>query len=328
MQGNIREMGGYFEFYLSDFGKFPYPETIKYYSARSAFYDLVKQKKIKKIWMPKFICDSMIEPLILLHVEILYYDLTHKFFPILPKFLGDDEYLLYVNYFGVCTSVQREILKLYPSDRVIFDHSQAFFLAPLDCFATIYSPRKFLPVAEGGLLATKENILPKYYERTFDEMVQQYQHSLVRSVSTAAEAYNVFKNNENIFSDCLPKEISVITENILQSLDYDSIKEKRLKNFEFLHEQLSDYNQLKIDCDDMESPLTYPLMMDQNAAKFLINERIYTPTYWLDSLDRVGLNSFESKLISKTTHLICDQRYSTIDMQNQVNRVKDFINEY
>ena len=323
-----KEIGGFFEFGLSNLGQFPYPNALKYSSARSAFYDLLQQKQIKKIWMPKFICNSMIEPLKLLSIDILYYDLTDTFFPILPKLLESDEYLLYVNYFGICTSVQIELLNLYPLDKLIFDHSQAFFLAPLDCFATIYSPRKFLAVAEGGLLETTLDITPEYHLRESNEMLEQYQHSLIRCLTHAGNAYPQFKKSESKFNDCLPKQISAITQNILQSLDYASIKKKRLENFNFLHEKLGHFNQLKINLDQIESPLTYPLMVDQNAIEFLISEKIYTPTYWLDSLDRVELDSFESKLISKTTHLICDQRYSIMDMQNQVDKLKEFINEY
>lgn len=323
-----KEIGGFFEFGLSNSGQFPYPNALKYSSARSAFYDLIKQKQIKKIWIPKFICNSMIEPLKLLRIDILYYDLTDTFFPSLPKSLKNDEYLLYVNYFGICTSVQIKLLNLYPRDKLIFDHSQAFFLAPLDCLATIYSPRKFLAVAEGGLLETALDINPEYHLREANEMLDQYQHGLIRCLTHASNAYPQFKKSESKFNDCLPKEISPITQNILQSFNYVEIKKKRLENFRYLHEQLGDFNQLKISLDQIDSPLTYPLMMHKNAVDYLISKKIYIPTYWLDSLDRVELDSFESKLISNTTHLICDQRYSIMDMKNQVDKLKEFINEY
>ena len=73
MQLELAEIGGYFEFSLSNSAQFPYPNAFKYHSARSAFYDLIKKSKIKKIWIPRFICDSMLEPLKLLNVEVLFY---------------------------------------------------------------------------------------------------------------------------------------------------------------------------------------------------------------------------------------------------------------
>lgn len=326
MDSSHEEIGGFFEFGLSRLNQFPYPNATRYNSARSAFYDLLKNTFIEKVWMPRFICDSMIEPLILLELEICFYDLNVDFSPILPEVLMPNEYLLYVNYFGLCTPVQRKILQKYSGKQIIFDHSQAFFVKPFDCYATIYSPRKFLPVAEGGLLVTSQNIVPQYHERTAEEMVKQYQHGLLRSVSTATYAYNMFQDNEDVFEDCLPRKISRITEQMLESFDYANFKEQRLKNFKFLHSQLGDINQLKIDIEDIEdieSPLTYPLLVDKKLSNILIQSKIYSPTYWLDSLKRVKKDSFENNFISNVTHLICDQRYGEKEMQFQIYKVKE-----
>ncbi|WP_410568575.1 hypothetical protein [Acinetobacter sp. H1(2024)] len=320
-----KEIGGFFEFSLSALNQFPYPKAIQYNSARSAFYDVLKNTFIEKVWMPKFICDSMIKPLTILGIEICYYDLNQDFSPILPEVLMPNEYLLYVNYFGLCTSIQKKILKKYSEKQVIFDHSQAFFVQPLDCYATIYSPRKFLPVAEGGLLFINQDIVSEYCERTAEEMVKQYQHTLLRSTSTATYAYNNFQDNEKTFEDCLPRKLSKITEQMLESFDYADFKEKRLKNFKFLHSQLSKYNQLKINIEDIESPLTYPLMLEKNISNVLIQSKIYTPIYWLDSLKRVSENSFENSFISNVTHLICDQRYGEKEMQFQIDKVQDYL---
>lgn len=317
------EIGGFFEFGLSRLNQFPYPMATQYNSARSAFYDLLKNTIIEKIWMPRFICDSMIEPLNLLKVEICFYDINSDFSPVLPEILMPNEYLLYVNYFGLCTSVQTKILQKYSGKQIIFDHSQAFFVQPLDCYATIYSPRKFLPVAEGGLLFTNQNIIPEYYERTAEDMVKQYQHAFLRSVSTANHAYNVFQENERAFEDCLPRRISKITEQMLESFDYVNFKEQRLKNFKFLHSQLGEINQLKIDIEDIESPLTYPLLVDKKLSNILIQSKVYSPTYWLDSLKRVKKDSFENNFISNVTHLICDQRYGEKEMQFQIYKVQE-----
>ena len=48
MQLEFSEIGGYFEFSLSNSAQFPYPNAFKYHSARSAFYDLIRKSKIKK----------------------------------------------------------------------------------------------------------------------------------------------------------------------------------------------------------------------------------------------------------------------------------------
>lgn len=325
MVDNELEIGGYFGFSLPNFRQFPYPKAMKYNSARSAFYDLLNQNNIKKIWMPKFICDSMIEPLLILNIDIQYYDLNEFFYPIIPDSLKENEYLFYVNYFGICTSVQKKLVSKYSNEQIIFDHSQAFFVAPFECFATLYSPRKFLPIAEGGLLITKLLITPNYIDRDIEEMIQQYHHCFTSRLSNTSEGYEGFKKNEILFNDCLPKRISQVTEELINCFDYESIQSNRLENFKFLHAQLKSINKLHIDIDNVISPLTYPLLLDSKISNKLIDHNIYTPTYWMDSLNRVDPTSFEYKLILSTTHLVCDQRYSIKEMQVQINRVKEYL---
>ena len=58
-----KEIGGYMGFDLNNLNQFPYPDSRKYSSARSAFLDLLRNLEIESIWMPKFICDTMLKPL-------------------------------------------------------------------------------------------------------------------------------------------------------------------------------------------------------------------------------------------------------------------------
>ncbi|WP_201537891.1 hypothetical protein [Psychrobacter immobilis] len=328
MLDDQQEIGGYFEFSLPNLKQFPYPQALKYISARSAFLDLLDQNSIKKVWMPKFICDSMIEPLLILDIDIRYYDLDENFYPKIPSYLESDAYLVYVNYFGLCTTVQKKLLSIYPSNQIIFDHSQAFFVKPFDCFATIYSLRKFLPVAEGGLLISKSLINANHSVRDLESMIQQYHHCFVRRLSNGSRAYEIFKNNEVLLNNCIPKNISGITEEIINCVDYASTQSQRLDNFKFLHTELVSINKLEIDIDSIESPLTYPLLLEGNISKELIEGSVYTPTYWFDSLQRLDVDSFEYKFISNTTHIVCDQRYSCEHMQFQVDKIMDIYCEY
>lgn len=320
-----KEIGGYLEFSLPNLGQFPYPQSKKYGSARSAFFDLLDQNDIKKIWMPKFICNSMLEPLFLLDINIQYYDLTKDFYPKLPNTLKEDEYLFYVNYFGLCTSVQKKLLNNYPNENIIFDHSQAFFVEPFECFGTIYSLRKFLPVAEGGLLISNAVDTPDYHDRNVEDMLQQYEHVFTRRLLHSAHAYETFKKNESSLNNCVPKNISGITKDLMECFDYKTIKLKRLENFKFLHDQLKSINQLKININEVESPLTYPLLLDKKISNELISHNVFTPTYWLDSLPRLTVDSFEYRMTSYTTHLICDQRYSQQEMQTQLDIIKEYL---
>lgn len=320
-----KEIGGYFGFDLNDTNQFPYPLAKKYCSARAAFYDLVRNLGIQAIWMPKFICDTMLKPLELLNISIKFYDINEDFFPLFPPLLEKNEYFLYVNYFGLCFENQKKLMELYPLDRLIFDHSQAFFIEPFQGVNTLYSPRKFLPVADGGLLASALNMPEVAQINDSADLIQQYQHVFTRLIDSAQSGYAYFLDAESKLNDCIPKKISPISELILNSLDYQKLKQERLRNFEYLHSKLGRFNQININLDAIESPLTYPFLWREKLSNSLISKKIFTPTYWNDCLARVNESSFEYLLVHKVTHLVCDHRYNMQDMQYQIDQIMEYL---
>ena len=58
--------------------------------------------KPKRVWMPKYTCDVMYYPLFTLGIEIEFYDLAEPFNVAESVTLGSNDWLLYVNYFGIC----------------------------------------------------------------------------------------------------------------------------------------------------------------------------------------------------------------------------------
>lgn len=316
-----KEIGGYMGFDLNNLNQFPYPDSKKYCSARAAFFDLLQNLEIQSIWMPRYICDTMLKPLEILKVNIKFYDLDKSFYPNIPLELEENDYLLYVNYFGICTENQKKLVSLYSRDKIIFDHSQAFFVTPFIGVHTIYSPRKFFAVADGGLLVTKKNMENIQNQQSEDELIQQYKHLFLRFISGAEQGYAQFKNAEIMLNDCIPRRISPITDLILNHINYIDVKEKRLNNFKYLHSKLAKFNQLNIKLDKLESPLTYPFLSNDNFSQYLITHKVFVPTYWNDCLVRVNENSFEYQFVHRITHLVCDHRYDIDDMQFQIDLI-------
>lgn len=320
---NNKEIGGYFGIDFKSSNQFPYPNANKYNSARSALFELVKHLNIKKIWVPKFICDTVIYPLNILNIDIKFYNIDENFFPILTEDLKNNEYLYYVNYFGICTNNEYRLAEIYPKSQLIFDHAQAFYVSPVEQVTTLYSPRKFLPVADGGLLVTKLNIQNQNQNQNQNTsyLIDQYRHLFLRHLIGAESGYSQFRLNEIGFNDKLSKNISPITELILNSLDYKEMQKKRLLNFQYLHSILGKYNRINI--LNVESPLTYPFLYDQKFSSNLIEKKVYSPTYWNDCIKRVDENSFEYSLVNNVTHLICDHRYNIEEMNFQLEILKE-----
>ncbi|GLR65076.1 hypothetical protein [Marinospirillum insulare] len=317
MQINNKPIGGYFELELPKSQNYPYPEAFKYQSARSAFYALLEKIKPSKVYMPRYICDTMIAPLRALAIDIDYYSISKDLDCKFTGRLKDNEILFYVNYFGLCTSHQENLLKKYPANQLVFDHSQAFFQKPLDALATIYSPRKFFGVPDGGLLATNLDITEP--EEIDTGSIDRASHLLKRLAGEPEDGYSDYQENENSLNNLQPKKMSQLTERLLASIDYESIKEIRNANFIYLHDKFKHLNELEI--ESFDAPLSYPLLSYQDRGVELIKKRIFTPTYWPDALDRCKGNQ-EEYLINNLYPLPIDQRYSKNDMDRLIISLK------
>jgi hypothetical protein len=308
MNLSTKAIGGYFELELPPPLAHLYPDALKFQSVRAAFYALLSAGKPKRVWMPKYICDSMFSPLYALGIEIVFYDLTTQFNISDSVTLEVDDWLLYVNYFGICNEQELALLKRFNPSQVIFDHAQAFYTPPLNCLATIYSPRKFFGVPDGGFLVTQIPVIkPIEIE---EKSISRCTHLLQRLDSNPESGYEAFKKADLSLNDIQPRGMSNLTNRMLTSIDYEVIRNKRNANFHLLHEKFEKINELKINTEFINSPMCYPLLInDATIRQRLLANRIFVATYWPSVLERVSADSIEYLLIEKCLPIPCDQRY-------------------
>lgn len=220
-----RVIGGYFELELPKIKAEKYPDAVKYQSARAAFFALLQQiPDIKRVWAPTYICDSMLAPIYAAGKELAFYSINEKFRINEPIKLDRDDLLLYVNYFGVCGENVGEILKRYSPDQVVIDCSQAFYSGPYDCLASIYSPRKFFGVPDGGLLVTR--LVMSLPQEQDQGSANRMKHLIKRLAFSAEDGYASYKSAEESLCDLTPKIMSALTMRLLESIDYEGVEKK------------------------------------------------------------------------------------------------------
>lgn len=306
-----KAIGGYFEFDIKNKNKYPYQNGYQFKSARSAFYSFLLELKIKEIYFPRYICNSMIKPLELLGINIKWYSLNESFAPIIDDY--NNEHIVYVNYFGICDLMVDKLSINYPLNKLIIDNSQSLFSSPNEnCAATLYSPRKFIPVPEGGTIITQEKL--NYSGQSYSSINAIY--ALVRRLElNASSGYQYFRDASEELNNISCDRMSEFSSLILNNIDYKSYEESRLDNFLYLHSKLSCFNLINININS--SPLCYPLKLDvevSNIKSELIKNKIYVATYWLDAIDRISIESIEFELIHNTLFLPLDHRYNRCDM--------------
>lgn len=315
-------IGGYFELEMPCLNSFPYGSALKFQSARAAFYALLIKLNPKRVWMPAYTCDVMFQPLQATNTEWVLYDIKQDLSVESTVDLAENEILIYVNYFGVCDHNVVKLLSQYPPDQIVLDYSHAFYSEPVnEALATLYSPRKFFGVPDGGLLITNLYIDDFYAQDS--ESINRTAHLIKRLGDSPEVGYFDYKTTEEAFIDCRPKRMSLLSEKILSSIDFQSVKAKRAENFRFLCEELNDKNHLSIDLSCADAPLCYPFLVDKGDGlrSRMIEERVFIPKYWPDALDRVCDRSVKDMIVNLLP-LPIDHRYGRKEMERIVSLIR------
>ncbi len=317
----MKEIGGYFgldQFIENEYHK----DLIALNTGRNALLYLVKAKKIRKLYIPYYLCNSVSDVLKKYEHDFEYYNIDAEFNPIFEKKLCKGEYLYTVNYYGQLTSYKLLSLK-YKYKNIILDNTHAFFQKPIDGIDTIYSCRKFFGVPDGAYLSS-DYILDEEFEVDIskDRMI----HILGRFEGTASDYYSSFKENDKSFKMESLKQMSKLTKNILGAIDYDKVQRTRDKNYAYLESKLSKINKLKLITP--EGAFAYPFYVENGVEvrKKLAEKKIYIPTLWPNVLKDNIEGSIEHDYAANILPLPCDQRYGKDDMKYIVEEMYKCIN--
>lgn len=321
------EIGGFFELALPDFGdSFPSP-FMKFQSARSALRAVLESSGFKRVLLPTYICDSVVRAISDAGRSIEFYRLDDRLSPIVPTTLEKDTALLCVNYYGLCDDVVTRMQKEIAPGQLIVDNTQALFSAPTQAFATIYSPRKFVGLPDGGLLATRGPaiIMP----RDEDEgSMARMEHLLVRMAGTARDGYSSFLASGHSLEDTRPLQMSRLTSRLLRSIDTHVVRSRRRANFERLAAAFDPINVRQWELDPTCIPLCYPLVTAEDVRdirKRLADSNIYVPVYWEEARQRIEDGSIEQTMLDKCLALPCDQRCTPAHIDRLIACVRSIL---
>tara|TARA_B100000700_G_C15055362_1_gene862521 strand:+ start:795 stop:1778 length:984 start_codon:yes stop_codon:yes gene_type:complete len=292
---------------------------IKTNSARSAIKLVLAAVKAKKIWLPYYICESVINAVRDIGVQIGFYNVNSDFSVDPSLTLSEDEFILVAEYFGIFKNHINDTLHRFGHKRTIVDCSQAYFSKPTAALATVYSPRKFFGLPDGGLIYTcNENIQqPRARDSTSQSRMS---HLLKRLIDEPEAGYEDYLEAEHSIAKLPVQGMSYLTERLLKSVDSRQVKQIRTKNAQHVHKYLSEYNQLDFVVDQDTSPLCYPFLPNVKVSSRLdlIKKRVFVPTYWPEVLNRVTKNSYEWNVVTNCLFLPCDQRYSEGEMDRLI----------
>lgn len=278
---------------------------------RNAIAAVALSVKPDKLYIPYYNCDTVSETLIRNNIKCEFYYLDDELNPSISE-LGDNDWILWVNYLGNCRYDRYEYLKDKYS-RIIFDNTQALFAEPVigkQCF-NVYSPRKFVGVSDGAYV-----VWGNTYEMMNDfpeDISWERSLFLLKSIETGTNsAYqDNLKSMEHMGLEI--RKMSKLTQRILASIDYEKIKMIRNRNIEVLHEGLKNINKFPFEIND--NLMSYPLYIQNDSLrKRLIEMKVYVSQWWKYLIPIVPENSVEARFSKWLLPLPIDQRYNEEDM--------------
>lgn len=312
----MKEIGSFIELELPK-GREYYSDEInvaRLNSGRAAIYHACKVLGVSNLWIPYYQCESVREFLIRKNISLKFYEIDSSFRP-LGLEVSEDEAVLFVNYFGIFSQEQMSSLSAGYS-KVVIDNSQAFFASPLPHALNVYSPRKFLGVPDGGyLIGDRAHLYTDSYPQSYSSDTASF---LMERMEYGCEgkAYTSRQKNEERIDKEDVMQMSILTRTLLDSIDYDSVIQRRRENFHRAKVLFDEGNLLSVLVDEKCVPMVYPLLKEDDALlDYMLSHKHFQGRWWRYLIEERPSNTFEYRMSRYLLPITIDQRYNSTDIE-------------
>lgn len=320
----MEAIGGYFELAdLVEEGRFPHNDGVLLNTGRNALeYILRSIGEVKRIYLPYYTCEVVLEPLKKLNIPYAYYHINTGFEIADELNPQEGEYIIANNYYGIKDAYIENLAAQF-GDQLIVDCAQAFFAKPLPGIKAFYSMRKYVGVADGGVayLGDMPNDLVEVEEM---ENTDEHDSHLFKRKQFGAEAgFADYQANEKKLDNQPIRLMSLQTKWLLDHIDYEKVVVLRRENFRYLHEALGKRNALSLpNIDSFACPMVYPFMNDAKITlrKELIDNKVFVARYWPNVEEIEGFEA-EYNIAMEAIPIPCDQRYGIEEMNRIINLI-------
>lgn len=316
---NIEPIGGYFSLELPLYEEY-HKHALRLNTGRNCLEYILRVQSYTKVYIPYYTCDVVLEPFLKLGVPYEYYHINIHLELAEEVQLGENEALLYTNYFGLKQRYTEKLAQQY-GRQLIVDNTQAFYSKRIDGIDTFYTCRKYFGVPDGAYLYIDEEL----DEESEQDVSWDRMTFLSKRLDLGAEAgYGAFKELSQSLSMQPIRKMSRLTERLMKSIDYQIIAQRRRENYSYLHEHLATTNHLQLTMDDEAVPMVYPYLSQSGGLRDkLIENKVFVARYWPNVLEWAERNDLEYRLTLQTQYLPVDQRYGMRDMERIIRCINE-----
>jgi dTDP-4-amino-4,6-dideoxygalactose transaminase len=305
---------------------------LKLFNGRSGINVLCQLIRPKKVWLPAYLCHSMIDA-VPKNMTIDFYavDMTLRVaeYEWISRVKRGD-LVLFIDYFGF--DLHAKVMQAVKERKawILQDAAQALlstFARPYADFI-LFSPKKTLGIVDGGILqsqcsedfsSVKLNTAPVEAIRAFYDAFRMRTNF---DQTGAGDWYSQYKTAESI-TPIGNFQMTPISEALLRyGFDYTQIAQRRKNNYQCLLDEIANKGLLPFLPEDV-APLGFPISCTnrEQLNRKLYAENIFCPIHWPPA--KIVPKTFKQahKLNHKILTLLCDQRYTA----SQVYRVASIV---
>ena len=307
-------------------------KTQWYLSGRTALSAIIQDLKgVKSVALPSWCCESMIKPFIDANIKVLFYPVIFDKRLIQTPRLDCDAILI-MDYFGYTDS---DINLGDYKGIVIRDLTHSIFSKTYtDSDYYFGSLRKWCGVYTGGFAWTKDGHKLQETAKTNEHYIKLRREAMglkqdyIKDISTTKNAYlDKFAAAETILETNSSKGAADMSDiSSVRKIDIKNMAKIRRENATVLKKSLS--NLTLFDGNAKDCPMFVPIHINANKRdalrKKLTENNIYCPIHWpISKYHKLEPN--EQYLYKNTISLVCDQRYSTKDMDKIVSVILNYL---
>lgn len=297
-------------------------------TARCALHCIVEHVHPRQIWFPSYLCGVMLQAVRPGTAQVRFFPVDGALRVSADTWLEDvvaGDVVVFIDYFGF--SEWREMGERVKSlgGIVVEDASQSFLSSGFSAVSDylVFSPRKFIGVPDGGILAAR---LPESLPQTVlqpapsDWWLDALRASVLRREFDRHGGdrtwFELFQKTEaggpagNYAMSDLSRNI------LLNSIDYAAISERRRANYSFLAGILGKFA-LFPKLPQEVVPLGFPVSVPNrdDTRRKLFAAEIYPPVHWPIQGFVPDHFTESHRLARDIMTLPCDQRYDLSDME-------------
>lgn len=304
-------IGGYFELELPLHEEY-HKNAIRLNTGRNCLEYILRARQYKKVYIPYYTCDVVLEPFKKLGIPYEYYHVNIHLELRDELALKDGEALLYTNYYGLKQRYTERLAKQY-GNSLIVDNTQAFYAKPIAGIDSFYTCRKFFGVPDGAYLYT-DHLLDVELEQ---DLSYERMDFLTKRIDLSPEAgYQDFHFISKSFVAQPIKRMSKLTQRMMQGIDYEAVARRRRSNYQLLHEALDKENNIGMQLEDDAVPMVYPYLVPvKGLREKLIENKVFVARYWPSVLECTTQDDIDYLLAFQMQPLPIDQRYEVEEMK-------------